>query len=88
MCITIPCHFSSPAIAIHLRNAITFSLGQSTAFIVQMAILVEVGSSHVFPDELDLGAFEILAAINEPLNYADDDDDEESDDTVIWRGSK
>lgn len=34
--------------------------------------------------ELDDGAFVVFAAVDEPLDHADDDDDEESYDAVVW----
>ena len=39
-----------------------------------------------FAHKLDLGTFEVLAAVEEPLDGADDEDDEEGDDAVICVG--
>ena len=44
---------------------------------------IRVHGGGIFAYEFDLGTFEVFAAVDEPLDHADDDDDEEGDDAVI-----
>ena len=52
-------------------------------FIIEFPHICRV--SGVLTHQVDLRAFVIFAAVDEPLDDADDDYDEEGNDAVIWK---
>ena len=76
-------HLSPPPFFTHFPDSTPFSLSQAMAFAVQISVLEARSYCSVFSYQFDLWSFEVFAAVDEPLEYANNDDDEEGDDAVI-----
>lgn len=57
-------------------------LDDTMTFVIQASI-GKARVEWVCSDEIDPRSLEVFAAVDEPLNHADDDDDEEGDDAVV-----